>query len=168
MKMENTTSKIEEIKKQERTEKIVVLSLLVLSLALVFFAFSRNGNISASVPNDSSIESHDGNSHEGSVSSNDMNEGGTNSSNIEDIATDLDIETIDGTATKEGVLVVGLFSSSENAQNVKLDLDSLGFSGIIKTRDDGKLMVGVEADKKDDELMNSVKASYSDAIFIKN
>ena len=154
--MENTRPNIESLKKADRKEKTLVISLLLISMAVAFFAFSRNNNISASTPAISNESANTSNTSE------------TETSMEKETATSSDQVPQTENSDKEGVLAVGLFSTMENANKVIEDLDSLGFSGIAKTRGDGKIVVGVPTNEDEMDLMNSVKETYSDAVYIKN
>ena len=154
--MENTRPNIESLKKADKNEKIVVISLLLISMAVAFFAFSRNNNLSASAPSITKDTAANTNSSETETSSESTSEMSSGQDTHRD------------EVGKDGVIAVGLFSTMENANLVVEKLDSLGFSGVAVTRGDGKIMVGVPANEDETELATSVMESYSDAFYKPN
>ncbi len=165
--MEHSRINIERLERQDRIEKIVVITLLIIAICVAIYAFMNNSpkQMSSSEKNSNITNSEN---HSNTELANPQ-EKDTSETEMSEKEMDDSSETSNKEETVEditGLLVVGLFANQDNADRMKAKLDELGFEGKMKQRADGKTMVGVKSSENDNETFSKIMNHFSEAVFI--
>ncbi|MEM7163147.1 MAG: hypothetical protein AAF487_11985 [Bacteroidota bacterium] len=178
--MEQSNLHIERLERQDRNEKIVVIILLVLAILTALWAFSRRDaapitqkETQAKVLSNKDASSSDKPAVEdeiGSIGDSDQEDQSmVDDQNQSDLEEENEQESTPAeNLTKEGILAVGLFQNPQNANRMKSKLSEMGFDATSRTREDGKIIVGVKSSEDDKALHAKIISHFNDAVFVIN
>ena len=157
---------IEALERRDKIEKIVVITLLLLSILFTAFVMLNKEPSTTVKAKKDPVEPKEATAATNNDQSGNTAEGSTDSKIISDEENSSNQPVTEAEEAKMGLLAVGLFANADNAERMKNKLNEMGFEGHTKVRADGKTIVGVRTAEDNQEMFSQIMTHFSDAVFI--